>query len=174
MISNPQFYSRRKSNKQDMSNGLKLSQWTINTNWLSPFDQQTDHANQYPDFEHHSSTKTRFSTLKIPNTSCTQNTKNKFNHKAYLLTTVSPLSSLIISGIILCIGSANERRRYTVTSSLIGWAHTENNPYRMVQSKWKWLLLKGGTAIRIGTHNKYPIAHPDRWAMGHLLQVFFE
>ena len=26
---------------------------------------------------------------------------------------------------ILCMGSANERRRYYVTSSLIGWAHTQ-------------------------------------------------
>ena len=31
--------------------------------------------------------------------------------------------------IILGMGSANERRRYTVTSSLIGWAHTENDPW---------------------------------------------
>ena len=29
-------------------------------------------------------------------------------------------------GIILRIGSANERRRYNETSSLIGWAHTQN------------------------------------------------
>ena len=27
------------------------------------------------------------------------------------------------TGIILCMGSANQRRRYTVTPSLIGWAH---------------------------------------------------
>ena len=32
------------------------------------------------------------------------------------------------TGIILAMGSANERRRYNVTSSLIGWAHTENDP----------------------------------------------
>ena len=31
-------------------------------------------------------------------------------------------------GIILGMGSANERRRYIVTSSLIGWAHTYNDP----------------------------------------------
>ena len=30
-------------------------------------------------------------------------------------------------GIILGIGSAIERRRYYVTPSLIGWAHTKNN-----------------------------------------------
>ena len=31
------------------------------------------------------------------------------------------------AGIILGMGSANERR-YIVTSSLIGWAHTQNDP----------------------------------------------
>ena len=31
-------------------------------------------------------------------------------------------------GIILCMATANGRRRYTVTSSLIGWAHTQNDP----------------------------------------------
>ena len=35
------------------------------------------------------------------------------------------------SGIILCMRPANERRRYTVTSCLIGWAHTQNDP-------WPW------------------------------------
>ena len=32
------------------------------------------------------------------------------------------------AGIILCMRPANERRRYNVTSSLIGWAHTQNDP----------------------------------------------
>ena len=32
---------------------------------------------------------------------------------------------------------ANERRRYDVRSSLIGWVHTQNNPY-----KWFQLLAK--------------------------------
>ena len=34
-----------------------------------------------------------------------------------------------ITGIILCVRPANERRRYIVTSSLIGWVHTQNNPW---------------------------------------------
>ena len=29
-----------------------------------------------------------------------------------------------LAGIILCMRPANERRRYTVTSSLIDWVHT--------------------------------------------------
>ena len=32
------------------------------------------------------------------------------------------------TGIILGMGSANKRRRYNLTPSLIGWAHTQNNP----------------------------------------------
>ena len=38
-------------------------------------------------------------------------------------------SSLGSSGIILCMCPANERRRYIVTSSPIGWAHTQNDPW---------------------------------------------
>ena len=30
------------------------------------------------------------------------------------------------------MGSANERRRYVVTSAHIGWAHTHNDPYDMI------------------------------------------
>ena len=32
------------------------------------------------------------------------------------------------TGIILCMRPANERRRYSVTSSLIGWVLTQNDP----------------------------------------------
>ena len=37
--------------------------------------------------------------------------------------------SAIHAGIILCMRPANERRRYNVPSSFIGWAHTQNDPY---------------------------------------------
>ena len=30
----------------------------------------------------------------------------------------------------ICMGPANERWRYTVTPSVIGWVHTQNNPWR--------------------------------------------
>ena len=36
--------------------------------------------------------------------------------------------------IILGMGSANERRRYNVTSSLIGWAHTKTDPHTATKS----------------------------------------
>ena len=36
----------------------------------------------------------------------------------------NPTSANLISGLILGLHAANERRRYFVTSSLIGWAQT--------------------------------------------------
>ena len=36
------------------------------------------------------------------------------------------------AGITLCMGLTSERRRYIVTSSLIGWAHTHNDPFSHV------------------------------------------
>ena len=44
---------------------------------------------------------------------------------------LKPLSvqwQLICTGIILCMHPANERWRYIVTSSPIGWVHTQNDP----------------------------------------------
>ena len=38
------------------------------------------------------------------------------------------LSHTCCAGIILCMHPANRRRRYNVRSSLIGWAHTQNDP----------------------------------------------
>ena len=35
----------------------------------------------------------------------------------------------LFAWVILCMGSANGRRRYIVTSSLIGWTHTRNDPW---------------------------------------------
>ena len=37
--------------------------------------------------------------------------------------------SSAVAGIILCMCPSNERWRYNVTPSLIGWLHTENDPY---------------------------------------------
>ena len=36
--------------------------------------------------------------------------------------------SRMMTRIVLGMGLANERRRYNVTSSHIGWAHTQNDP----------------------------------------------
>ena len=45
------------------------------------------------------------------------------------------ISPHISSGIILGMGSANERRRYYVTPSLIGRAHTQNDSWSLVFSR---------------------------------------
>ena len=42
-----------------------------------------------------------------------------------------------VAGIILCMGWANERRHYYVMPSLIGWAHTQNDP-------WEGMLIHNG------------------------------
>ena len=47
---------------------------------------------------------------------------NKFSRKICSWSHVSDFAARIN----LCIRPANERRRYSVTSSLIGWAHTQN------------------------------------------------
>ena len=41
------------------------------------------------------------------------------------------ISNTGISGIGLYMHPANERRRYNVTSSLIGWGHTQNDPWNI-------------------------------------------
>ena len=46
-------------------------------------------------------------------------------------------------GIILCMGWANEKRRYIVTSSLIDWAHTQNGPCCSKSVMTKEILYTG-------------------------------
>ena len=41
---------------------------------------------------------------------------------------VSNDDKIVNAGIILGVGSANERRCYIVTSSLSDWAHSQNDP----------------------------------------------
>ena len=45
-------------------------------------------------------------------------------------------------GIILCMHLANERWRYTVTPSLIGWAHTQNGHCIMIPHVLIWWPIK--------------------------------
>ena len=45
------------------------------------------------------------------------------------------------TGIILCMRAANERRCYIVTSSPIGWAHTQNDPW------WHYMASLGHNNI---------------------------
>ena len=74
------------------------------------------------------------------NTDCVHETTGlpyeiyKMGHKAQRLTILMSSTDLQMSywanntGIILAMDWTNERRHYFVTSSLIGWAHTQNHP----------------------------------------------
>ena len=66
----------------------------------------------------------------ILDTSCSLKHTPLTNYKHKQLTNLNQHQCYIRQkiGIILGMGSANERRRYYVTPSLIGRAHTKNNP----------------------------------------------
>ena len=49
------------------------------------------------------------------------------NYLQHLLVEINSAQQGSITGIYLCMRSANERWRYIVTLSLIGWAHTQND-----------------------------------------------
>ena len=51
-----------------------------------------------------------------------------------------------MQGVILCMSPANERRRYNVTSSLVGWAHSIKSLSMGTRSsnEFQWLDLKIG------------------------------
>ena len=50
---------------------------------------------------------------------------------------VLPLPKLpITSGIIFCMRSVNERRRYNITSSFIGWTHAQKNACYLL---YRWI-----------------------------------
>ena len=67
-----------------------------------------------------------------------------FNHRKIISDHPIPiLQSFSVKGIILCMRSANERRRYIVTSSLIGWMHTQSDPW-CDNAEWSVYYSKRG------------------------------
>ena len=63
-----------------------------------------------------------------------------------------------VPGIILCIRPAKERPRYNVTSSLIGWARSQNDP---------WLHV---SFISMVSYQKGPTRHAYAWQIGPFWQ----
>ena len=63
---------------------------------------------------------------------------NQQGRPAYLPPRVSDAYRVWLTHLefILCIRPASERRGYIATSSLIGWAHTQNDPCTLRQIKW--------------------------------------
>ena len=50
-------------------------------------------------------------------------------------------------GIILVLGSANERRRYIVTTSLIGWAQYQNDPWEAYLFNYFYFAVQGRSRL---------------------------
>ena len=83
--------------------------------------------------------------------------------------------------IIMRMRPANERWRYMVTPSLIGWVHTENDPWdpMIIQSNVTWNCIKhkndkGMKHLKIWIHRIHPISCPHPHAMGCLLCACLE
>ena len=74
----------------------------------------------------------------------------------------------------LCMQPANERQHYNVTSSLIGWAHSQNDPWTSQQ--WQLLFVYAAPWLSpvshvwsIGINNTMPGATadwPGEWGRG--------
>ena len=58
--------------------------------------------------------------------------------------------TVISAGIILYMWPANERRRYNVTSSLIGWPHVQSDPCR----GWE-CMCQDSSPMVISQHSQY-------------------
>ena len=73
---------------------------------------------------------------------------------------------ILLSAINLCMGSATQRRRYIVTLSLFGWAHTQNDP---------WLWFGAGEIVRVTctrVNNCLGISDATMKDMGNRLHEF--
>ena len=75
------------------------------------------------------------------------NFKNSWDFKAHDIFKMFPWW---FAGIILCMRRVNERRHYNVTSSLIGWAHTQNSPWVCVRN-FGTGVLRCSTFWRMGS-----------------------
>ena len=79
------------------------------------------------------------------------------------------------SGMILCMCAANERWRYSVTPSLIGWAHTQYDPCdpeKKMGKKVRWIHWE----LISPQHNKAKQKHVDIWCntISHWLGAYTE
>ena len=61
--------------------------------------------------------------------------------------------SVCYLGIILCMRPANERWCYTVTPSVIGWAHTQNDPYYCMCTLWMYLFIYWFLCMALHIHS---------------------
>ena len=73
----------------------------------------------------------------------------------------TPLTCTALSGIILCMLPANERRRYSVTPSLIGWAHTHNAP--CLWAAFTFMILLNKEVDKKSGYIDAPVERYDNW-----------
>ena len=71
-----------------------------------------------------------------------------FSHKNSTPINASMTYSHHVSGIILWMRPTNERQRYNVMSSLIGWAHLQNDPW-CIFKQTPGYSLQNGPAFRV-------------------------
>ena len=77
------------------------------------------------------------------------------------------------TGIILCVHPANESRRYIVTPSLIGWVHTQNDPWACIYPQGNIIHTKNETE-----KNSFPETGcqgpgmSDKWLYGVLNAIY--
>ena len=73
-----------------------------------------------------------------------------------------------VTGIILGMGSANERRLYYVIPSLIGQVQTQNDPCAMMGSVFISVqnFYHGLAIMDEEPHKETLVTHPQGWAMG--------
>ena len=88
--------------------------WTTSWRWLSSLAPATRWATQSP-WRRHMNTSLVWCSW---TTGVVSGAEKKWHCSA---------RGIVKAGITLCVGSANARRRYNVTSSLIGWAHAQND-----------------------------------------------
>ena len=79
------------------------------------------------------------------------------SHKVVWVPSTFPAQKDIIGGFILWMHPANERRRYSVTSPLIGWAHTQNGD---APSQWEATLQCNVATNWLGACTKW-LLHCD-------------
>ena len=85
---------------------------------------------------------TNKTTCWLPAYNCPMTTPSLTPHTMTVRREVSAVTydqlTIDIVGIILCMRPSNERWRYSVTPSLIGWAHTQNDPWYSLDVLTYW------------------------------------
>ena len=70
---------------------------------------------------------------------CSRKSMVSWTEFLYIIKSWSPL--ITTPGIMLCMSSANEKRRYIATPPLIGWAHTQQDACIQLKFSLKYLLI---------------------------------